>query len=193
MPSELRSVQKILKPRRLGTAPIYRILKKAEVHIYLAGPISFAEDLQDYRRQLTEGLAKISPKFKIHDPWEREQVAVHETKSELEMAGIEEKKAAAEDIITKDLEDIASCDMVLAYMFRIGVGTSMEIFWCSRILGKPVIAVYQPAEEGAGPVPLWLLGHANLVFQSKRGLYSWVRKALEEIDESEQEKPQPQS
>jgi len=187
MPSEV-SISRILKTRRLGTAPIYKILKKNEIHVYLAGPISFAEDLQDYRRQLTEGLLKISSKFRVHDPWEREQATAHETKVDQELAGIEEKKAGAEDIITKDLEDISNCDMVLAYMFRIGVGTSMEIFWCSRVLGKPVIVVYQPAEEGAGPTPLWLVGHANLVFQSKRGLYSWLRKAFEEIDEDGEEK-----
>lgn len=182
------NLSKVLKTRRLGTAPLYRIFKKTEIHVYLAGPISFAEDLQDYRRQLKEGLMKISPKFKMHDPWEREQATVHENKIDMEVAGIEERKATAEEIITKDLEDIASCDMVLAYMFRIGVGTSMEIFWCSRVLGKPVVVVYQPTEEGAGPTPLWLLGHANLVFQSKRGLYSWLRKAFEEIEEDGEEK-----
>lgn len=187
MSGKMRTLEEILKPRRLGTRPIYQLLKKNEVHIYLAGPISFAEDLQDYRRQLTEGLAKISPKFKIHDPWEREQATVHETKSSLDALGLEERKAVAEEIITRDLEDILNCDMVLAYYFRIGVGTSMEIFWANRILGKPVLVIYQPTDEGSGPVPLWLLGHANVIFQSKRGLYSFLRKILEEVEEDDKQ------
>ena len=177
-------LESIFKQRRLSTVPIYQTLKKDEIHIYLAGPISFAEDLQDYRRQLREGLMKISPKFRIHDPWEREQV-IHPTKIDLEPEGIEERKQIAEEIITTDLKDIASCDMVLAYLFRIGMGSSMEIFFASRILKKPVIVIYQPTEEGSGHVPLWLLGHANLIFQSKRGLYAWLRKAFEELGEDE--------
>lgn len=187
MPSEI-DLKHIFKPRRIGSSQIYKVLRKNEIHVYLAGPISFAEDLQEYRKSLTEGLQKISTKFKIHDPWEREQVSAHAVKSPMEVAALEEKKATAEDIVTKDLEDIESCDMLIAYMFRIGVGTSMEIFWASRVLDKPVIVVYSPSEEGIEGVPLWLYGHANLIFQSKRGLYSWFRKALEEIDEDGEDK-----
>jgi hypothetical protein len=72
--------------------------------------------------------------------------------------------------------------MLLAYMFRIGVGSSMEIFFASRILGKPVIVVYTPEDETEANVPLWLIGHANLIFRSKKGLYSWLRKALEDVE-----------
>lgn len=186
--SDQISISKVLKPRRLGSGPIYETLHKPEIHIYLAGPISFAEDLQDYRKSLAEGLLRISPKFKIHDPWEREQCNIQEVKSSTELAGAEEKKATAEEVITRDLEDINKCDMTIAYMFRIGAGTSMEIFWSSRILGKPVIIVYTPTEEGVEGIPLWLYGHANLTFQSKRGLYSWLRKAFEEIEEDGKEK-----
>lgn len=187
MPEQI-NLSKVFKTRRLSSGPIYRVLRKAEIHIYLAGPISFAEDLQDYRKSLSEGLLRISSKFKIHDPWEREQSNIQEVKSSTELAGAEEKKAIAEDVITRDLEDISKCDMTIAYMFRIGAGTSMEIFWSSRILGKPVVIVYTPSEEGVEGVPLWLYGHANLIFQSKRGLYSWLRKAFEEIEEDGKEK-----
>jgi nucleoside 2-deoxyribosyltransferase len=169
----------ILRPRRLSSGAVYELLKKQEIHVYLAGPISFAEDLQDYRRQLREGLLKISPKFKIHDPWEREQALGPINSNHL---SYEEKKVVAEEVITADLKDIASCDMLLAYMFRIGVGSSMEIFFASRILGKPVIVVYTPEDETEANVPLWLIGHANLIFRSKKGLYSWLRKALEDVE-----------
>lgn len=125
MPDQI-NLSKIFKSRRLGSGPIYKTLRKTEVHIYLAGPISFAEDLQDYRRSLTEGLLRLSPKFKIHDPWEREQCNIQEIKSSTELAGAEEKKATAEDVITRDLEDISKCDMTIAYLFRIGVGTCLS-------------------------------------------------------------------
>jgi len=168
----------ILTPRRLSSQEVKEVLKKEQVHIYLSGPISFAEDLQDYRRQLKEGLLKISQKFVIHDPWEREQVESKDCDGDPEL---EELRHKAEKVIIRDLEDICNCDLVLAYMFRIGAGTSMEIFWANRILRKPVILIYQPAEEVRGPVPLWLVGHSNLILYSKRSLYSWLRKTLEEI------------
>lgn len=184
----LINIKEVLKSRRLSSRPIYEVLKKPEIHIYLAGPISFAEDLQDYRKSLTEGLCRICSKFKIHDPWLREQTDIREINHTSELAGIEEAKAIAEEVITRDLEEISKCDITLAYFFRIGVGTSMEIFWASRILGKPVIVIYTPTEEGVEGIPLWLYGHANLIFRSKRGLYNWLRKALEEMKEHEEKK-----
>jgi nucleoside 2-deoxyribosyltransferase len=176
---QIIKLDEVCKPRRLSSTAVYELLKKPEIHVYLAGPISFCEDLQDYRRQLREGLLKISPKFKIHDPWEREQALGPINSNHLSH---EEKKALAEEVIKADLSDIASCDMLLAYIFRIGVGSSMEIFFASRILGKPVIVVYTPEDETESNVPLWLLGHANLIFRSKKGLYSWLRKALEDVE-----------
>ena len=124
--SEQIDLSKVFKTRRLGSAPIYKLLRDPEIHVYLAGPISFAEDLQDYRKSLTEGLRKISPKFKIHDPWEREQCTMQEAKPTSDSGGAEEKKAVAEDIITRDLLDIYRCNMTLAYIFRIGVGTCLS-------------------------------------------------------------------
>jgi len=182
MPQEI-NLQKIFKPRRLGSAEILKVLEKKEILIYVAGPISFAEDLQDYRIALKEGLEKISPRFKIHDPWMREKAKSPTIKSEVGIAGIEEQKETAEGVITADLEDIANCDLIIAYMFRIGVGTSMEIFWASRILKKPVLVIYTPTDEGTDAVPLWLYGHANLIFQSKRGLYSFLRRECEAIED----------
>jgi nucleoside 2-deoxyribosyltransferase len=182
------NLEKVFKPRRLGSAPILDVLKKSEIHMYIAGPISFVEELQDYRKTIKEGLEKISPKFKIHDPWEREKVTMGDIKSSIDMAAIEERKSIAEEVITADLKDISSCDMVIAYLFRIGMGTSMEIFFMSRILNKPVIVVYTPTEETHNGLPLWLYGHANMVFQSKKGMYSFLRKGLEEIEGKKHEK-----
>jgi len=186
MPTDL-NYNSILKPRRKGSAEVLKVLKRTKVAVYLGGPIAFAEDLQEYRKALKEGLSNISSKFDVHDPWEREKATMPTVKSSVGLGGIEEQKATAEDVILADLADISSCDLVIAYMFRIGVGTSMELFWASRILRKPVLVIYTPADEGAEAVPLWLYGHANVIFQSKRGLYTFLRRALEEIEEDGKE------
>jgi len=175
-------LEKIFKEKRIGSSEVKEILKKEEVHIYLAGPISFVEELQDYRKQIRDSLAKISPKLKIHDPWEREQEFLHGLTFG-RVRDSEEKKNLSENVINEDLKEISSCDLVLAYFFRLGTGTAMEMFFASRILNKPVILVYAMSEEaGWDFVPLWLYGHANLIFQSKRGLYTYLRRTLEEIE-----------
>lgn len=172
------SLEKILRPRRIGSLQVYEALKKEEVHIYLAGPINFVEDLQAYREELTRDLLKISPKFKIHDPWLREQAM----NNKFSHASSEEDKVLAEQIITADLEDIVHCDLLLAYFFRVGAGTPMEIFFASRILGKPVVLIYLLE----GKIPLWLYGHSNLIFRSKRGFLTWLKQALKEIEGEKQ-------
>jgi nucleoside 2-deoxyribosyltransferase len=177
-----QDLEKIYKQRRLSGFDVVKVLHQDKVKVYVAGPIAFAEDMQEYRKVLKDTLEKLSPKFEIHDPWEREHGKPCQVKSAAARAS-EEDKIVAEEIITEDLKDIAICDIVIAYMFRIGSGTSMEIFWASRVLGKPVILIYQ-TEEG-NSVPLWLYGHANLIFQSKQGMVRFLRRELEDGDEDD--------
>lgn len=188
MPDSI-SMSSILKPRRLGSSEIVQALKGKEVHIYIAGPISFVEELQDYRKSIKEGLLKISERFIIHDPWEREQSDFKGINFP-DIENAEEKKQLSEEIITKDLDDILKCDIVIAYLFRPGNGTAMEMFFQSRVLRKPVVLIYTvQGESDSCKVPLWLYGHANLIFSSKRGMYSWLRKTLEEIEDEKKERP----
>jgi len=44
------------------------------------------------------------------------------------------------EIVHRDLHDIQKCDIMLASMDKIGIGTSMEIFY-ARSLGKPVVLI----------------------------------------------------
>jgi len=180
-------LRRILRKRRQrDSEQVRKLLRtKDEIHVYLAGPISFVEEQQEYREILKEELTRVSSKFKIHDPWEREQVKFrgkHMTFRDLEKE--EEKREIAEEVITDDLKDIAQCDMLLAYIPRLSVGTSMEIFFAYRILRKPVIVIYTNKEDG-GSIPLWLFGNSNIIFSSKRTFIRFLQRELKEGDEKD--------
>ena len=86
--------------------------------VYLAGP-PFADD---YRRRATELVAELG--WEPVDPMRRDfrgRTEGHE-----------------EEIVTGDLEDIRSCDAVLADFSEADEGTSMEA-WYAHGLGKPVV------------------------------------------------------
>jgi len=175
-------LKKILRKRRgKKQKDLLKVLSKDKIHVYLCGPITFVEERQAYRESIKNGLLKISDKFVIHDPWEREQAkwkGVSFDKINLE----EEKFLMAEDVIVEDLKDIAQCDMLIVYMFRIGAGSSMEVFFCKRILDKPVILIYTHKENG-GKVPLWLYGHSDLIFSSQRAMFKFLKRIMEELED----------
>lgn len=132
---------------------------------------------------LKDALIKINEKFKIYDPWKAEQEIIGLKEVSRWSAGNNqlteaEKKELAEEIIANDLRALTESDLIIAYVFKISVGTSMEIFYMNRVLSKPVIIVFIPSEESE-TIPLWLYAHANLVFHSKRSLISWLKKELE--------------
>jgi len=177
-------VSTILRRRKhRNQEQLEKVLKKDKVHVYIAGPISFAEEKQAYREAIAEGLKKISDKFVIHDPWEREKLKFGDP-SFNSLSG-EEKRAMAETIVTDDLRDIYHCDLLIAYMFRLGAGTSMEIFWANRILRKPVIIIYTRSED-KGRIPLWLYAHSNMIFRTKKAMFEFIKNLLEEDEEDEE-------
>jgi len=179
-------IKKILKKRKgRNSERIQKALSKEEVHVYVCGPISFVEEQQDYRKSITRELKKISDKFIIHDPWEREQVKFRGVMFK-DLEEEEERKEMAESIIRTDLKDISSCDMLIAYLFRIGVGSAMEIFWAFRVLNKPVIVIYTNKEDG-GQIPLWLYGNSDLIFRRKASLFRYLKKVLKKEEEEDED------
>jgi len=170
-------IKKVLRKRKNNQLQrLKRILKtKKKIKIYLAGPIAGLEEQQDYRQSIAESLKRVSEKFEILDPWEREKLEMPDlTYSEIEDP--EERKQFAEEIVIRDLKDIQSADVLIAYVFRISSGTSMEIFWMNRVLRKPVITIYTAKEK----LPLWIYIHSTLVFTSRRKFIIWLRKVLED-------------
>ena len=179
-------IKKILRRKaRRDSGKIKKVFSKRKIHVYVCGPISFVEEQQDYRKSITNGLKKISNKFIIHDPWEREQVKFRGALFK-DLEEEEERKQVAESIIRTDLKDIASCDILIAYLFRIGVGSAMEIFWAFRVLNKPVIVIYTNKEDG-GQIPLWLYGNSDLIFRRKASLFRYLKKVLKEEEEEDED------
>jgi len=174
-------LRKVLRKRKSkDVEKLKEILRKRKIHVYLCGPITFVEERQAYRESIKLGLEKISKKFVIHDPWEREQIKWKGTpfSSIIEES---EKFLMAEDIIIEDLKDIKQCDILIAYLFRIGAGSAMEIFWAKRILNKPVVLIYTYKEDG-GRIPLWLWGHADLIFSSQKRMLKYFRDLMEGLE-----------
>jgi len=174
-------IESLMKTRKHRKEELTKIFKKDIITVYVAGPIYAAEEAQAYRTVIKEGLQKVSPKFKILDPWEREQKQFGGKGLEFNnIVNDEEKKDLAENVIRADLQDIYDSDLVIAYLFKSGpwVGTSCEIFWMYRVLKKPVIVVYTRTDKG--DVPLWIYGNCNLILGSASSLFNYLKKELED-------------
>ena len=86
--------------------------------------------------------------------------------------GREMEPGIAEEIVTGDIEDIDSCDVLIMNCPTPSVGTSMEMFYAYRA-GKVVIAV---VPEGKEPSP-WLVYHSTHVVRgSAREAVKWLKK-----------------
>jgi nucleoside 2-deoxyribosyltransferase len=105
--------------------------------VYLAGP-PFAEE---YRRRATELLREAG--LESVDPMRRDYRGRTEGKEK--------------EIVEGDLDEIASCDAVLADFTRPDEGTAMEV-WHAHGLGKPVV-VY----TGGTPAHPWTVYVAQSV------------------------------
>jgi len=105
--------------------------------VYVAGP-PFAEE---YRRRAEELLREAG--LEAVDPMRRDYRGRTEGKEK--------------EIVEGDLEEIASCDAVLADFTRPDEGTAMEA-WHAHTLGKPVV-VY----TGGTPVHPWTVYVAESV------------------------------
>lgn len=82
-------------------------------------------------------------------------------------------QAGAEYIVERDLEDIDECDIVIANLWKIGVGTSMEVFYAAGCHGKLVITI---VPEGRSVSP-WLMVH-SLVTRSVAEAVAVIQREL---------------
>ena len=68
------------------------------------------------------------------------------------------------DIIKNDKFHIQNSDILIAYIHKITIGTTMEIFYANS-LGKRVYVI-DPNGENKLKTNLWLFGHCDCVFSS---------------------------
>lgn len=112
--------------------------------VYLAGPIAGCTDAEckDWRALATEMLDG-----DVRDPMRRDYRA-------------EDALLHARQIVEDDKRDIAESDVVLAYLPKVSVGTSMEIIH-AYATGKPVVTVVPPS----APMSPWVLYHSTFVVE----------------------------
>ena len=98
--------------------------------IYLSGPImdACAGEARQWRERAKELL---SDHFHLLDPMRRKFV--------------DRQVDSANEIVEFDLQDVRDADIILVNYNKPSIGTSMEIFYASRDLGKFVVA-FSPFE-----------------------------------------------
>jgi nucleoside 2-deoxyribosyltransferase len=123
--------------------------------VYLAGPIANCNDTETngWRDIATEYLTKLG--FEVLNPMKRD-CRDKEIDDDL-----------AKMIVEADKKDIEECDFILANLWKIGVGSSMEILyaWENK---KIIISVV------SGNISPWIRYHSNVLCEN-------LQSALEEI------------
>lgn len=66
-------------------------------------------------------------------------------------------------VVPRDKSEIQKCDILVAYMQKATVGTSMEILFASMLGTKPILII-NPNGEMIGNI--WLEAHAHEIFSS---------------------------
>ena len=146
-------------------------LRETSKKVFLSGPIQGMEKKQFYRRRLGRMLKSLG--FEVLDPWEREKV-FYSYRGEAWW-----EKVPVKGFVRRDLEDIARCDFLVAYMPKVSAGTCMELFY-ARSRGKPTFIVCKLKN----PSP-WIIAHSTRVFKTFKELKSflerWKKKGFPEF------------
>jgi len=127
-----------------------------KVRVFISGPIQGMETEQFYR----DAIRKICIRCgcDVVDPWEREKIIYKGAEP-----GWWDLVPAA-DFISRDLEDIERCDVLVAYLPRLSAGTCMELFY-AKLRGKKTISICQI--ENPSP---WIIVHSDVILKEIKEL-----------------------
>jgi len=124
--------------------------------VFISGPIQGVETEQSYRDAIRKICIRCG--YQVIDPWEREKIIYK---------GAEPgwwSRVPAADFISRDLEDIEKCDVLVAYLPRLSAGTCMELFY-AKLRGKKTISICQI--ENPSP---WIIVHSDVILKEIREL-----------------------
>lgn len=126
--------------------------------IYLCGPIMEAhpEESKPWRQRAKERLAG---RFVLLDPMRRDF-----RDRELD---------SANEIVEFDLQDIRDADLLLVNYSKPSIGTSMEVFYASHVLGKFVIAFSPHAFQDMSP---WMVRYCTKILPDLESALTYVEK-----------------
>ncbi len=110
----------------------------SNVYIYLAGPISGCTggEAHHWRDVVCNELDKASPHLIGVSPLRCEPIIGTRYENEYD----DDRFGLPQVIAAKNYLDVKRCDVTLAYMPTLSIGTLQEIGWC-KPLGKPVILI----------------------------------------------------
>jgi nucleoside 2-deoxyribosyltransferase len=123
--------------------------------VYLAGPITALSYADSTCWRLQAAMALRLAGIDTLDPLRGKTFLAHKEAGEIEKAAAMEGLTPRQ-IVTRDLNDIRACDLLLANLSDVKkngsvmMGTPMEMFFAAHDLGKPVVAI---ANDYTGP---WL-------------------------------------
>lgn len=172
------NIHRFLYGKKAGDDAHLGIIKKINYVVYLAGPITGAtSDFMGYTwRDVLE--KELGDKYTFLNPIKRR---IEEFGSADAVADNMHK------VIERDLEDIASSDVVVFYAPTGSAGSAMEEFFAKRITNTPVVFVIP--ETKLHETSKWLYDHANQVIsltinanQIKDDLVFRVEDALRHYD-----------
>ena len=124
--------------------------------LYLCGPREATGQVINWREQAKKELAD---KYIVLDPHRRRFM--------------DNEYENANEIVEFDLQDIRESDILLVNYSKASVGTSMEVFYASRDLGKFVIAFSPFSFKDMSP---WMVRHCTKILPSLEDSMAYIRR-----------------
>lgn len=87
-------------------------------------------------------------------------------------------KNKAINIVQADLQHIEKCDGTIAFIKQASIGTSMEIFYTKRVLGKYVFVITEKYYKHA-----WILTFSDKIFRTPDEFMKWYAQEKKKIEE----------
>jgi len=137
-------------------------LGKIPRKFYIAHSIIEREHIKQVCSQLqSAGIETINPFYLPNGTWRPERPEIRRIdEGKLDPYYIKNTQKA-HDIVQADLRQIEISDGIIAFLKSPSIGTSMEIFFCSYILHKPVFVITEKSFKHA-----WIMALATARFKN---------------------------
>jgi nucleoside 2-deoxyribosyltransferase len=119
---------------------------------FISGPIQGMENEQSYREAIGKICVRLG--YETVDPWLREKISYNRDEP------CWWTKVPATGFVERDLEDIAKCDVLIAYLPKLSAGTCMELFYAKQ-KGKRVITISEMKDLSP-----WIVVHSDRILRS---------------------------
>lgn len=145
---------------------------KSPRKFYIAHSIIEREHIKQVCSQLQGiGIETINPFYLSNGSWRPERPEIKRIdEGKIDPYYIKNTQKA-HDIVEADLRQIEIADGIIAFLKSPSIGTSMEIFFCSYILHKPVFVITEKAFKHA-----WIMALATERFKNLDDFIRWYKR-----------------